>query len=64
MQLVKTYSHGSIDTMIYQVAFVGKDWVISGSEDGYARIYDQTSGNFLQKLEHDEGKLSTQLFWR
>ena len=36
MQLVKTYTHGSIDTMLYQVVFTEKDWVILGSEDIHA----------------------------
>lgn len=55
MQLVKTYNHGSADTTLYQVVFANKDWVISGSEEGYARIYERSSGVLLQKLDHSQG---------
>lgn len=59
MQLVKTYSHGNLDTYIYQVAFAGKDWLVMGGQDGNARIYDQGTGAFIQKLVHSpEGKLT------
>ena len=52
MQLVKTYTHGSIDTMLYQVVFTEKDWVISGSEDSHAHIYKSSSGVLQKKLDH------------
>ena len=55
MQLVKTYTHGSVDTMLYQVAFTEKDWVISGSEEGHACIYERSSGVLRQKLDHCQG---------
>lgn len=57
MSLVKTYSHGSIDTVLYQVAFADKDWVVSGSEEGHARIYERSSGVLQQRLDHCEGEL-------
>ena len=43
MQLVQMYTHGSINTMLYQVVFTEKDWVILGSEDGHAHIYKRSS---------------------
>ena len=55
MQLVKMYTHGSVDTMPHQVVFTEKDWVISGSEDGHACIYERSSGVLRQKLDHCQG---------
>ena len=55
MQLVKTYTHGSIDTMLYQAVFTEKDWVILGSEDSHAHIYKRSSGVLQQKLDHCQG---------
>ena len=56
MQLVKTYNHGSVDTALYQVVFAGKDWVISGSEEGHTRVYERSSGVLQQRLDHCEGE--------
>ena len=55
MQLVKTYNHRSANTTLYQVVFANKDWVISRSEEGYARIYERSSGVLLQELDHSQG---------
>jgi hypothetical protein len=61
MQLVKSCSHGGGDTALYQVVFAHERWVVSGSQDGHARIYDQTSGVILQNLDHCEGNLCHKL---
>ena len=56
MQLVKMDNHGSVNTALYQVVFADKDWVISGSEEGHAWIYERSSGVLQQKLDHCKGE--------
>src|SRR5882724_7704838 len=53
MQLIRTYSHGNANTAIFKVSFVNKGWLVSGGQDGFARMYDVRSGQLLQKLKHD-----------
>ena len=55
MQLIKTYSHSNANISIFKVSFVDKAWLVSGGQDGFARMYDVRSGQLLQKLEHDSG---------
>lgn len=57
MQLMKNYSHGNTNDMIFKVAFVANGQLVSGGKGGCARIYDVQSGQLLQTLEHDEGEL-------
>jgi WD40 repeat protein len=55
MQLVKTYSHGNANTAIFKVSFVDQSWLVSGGQDGFARLYDVNTGQLVEKLEHDSG---------
>jgi WD40 repeat protein len=55
MQLIKSYSHGNIDNVIFKVSFIDSDWLISGGQDGFAHLYDVQSGQFLKKLDHGSG---------
>jgi WD40 repeat protein len=55
MQLIKTYSHGCVNTAILGISFVDQDWLVSGGQNGFARLYDVQSGLLLQKLEHGSG---------
>jgi WD40 repeat protein len=55
MQLIKSYPHGNINSVIFKVSFIDSDWLISGGQDGSARLYDVQSGQFLEKLDHDSG---------
>lgn len=57
MQLIKTYPHGNANTTILKVSFVDRSWLVSGGQDGYARLYDVKSGQLIQKLEHGSGDL-------
>jgi WD40 repeat protein len=61
MQLIKTYSHGNVNNAIFKVSFVDKSWLVSGGQDGFARLYDWQSGQFLQRLEHSSGMRSVSL---
>jgi WD40 repeat protein len=61
MQLIKTYSHGHMNNAIFKVSLVDSDWLVSGGQDGFARLYDLQSGQFLQKLEHRLGLWSVAL---
>ena len=47
MQLVKMYNHGSVDTVLYQVVFADKDWVIFGSEDTH--VYMSSPAGYYNK---------------
>ena len=55
MQLIKTYLHGNANTPIFKVSFVNKGWLVSGGQDGFARMYDVRSAQLVKKLEHDSG---------
>jgi WD40 repeat protein len=55
MQLIKTYSHGNTNNAIFKVSFVDTNWLVSGGQDGFARLFDVQSGQFLQKMEHGSG---------
>jgi WD40 repeat protein len=61
MQLVKTYSHGNANNAIFKVSFVDRDWLVSGGQDGFARLYHSQSGQLVQKLEHSPGRWSVNL---
>ena len=61
MQLIKTYSHGNMNNAIFKVSLMDSDWLVSGGQDGFARLYDVQSGQFLQKLEHGLGMWSVAL---
>jgi hypothetical protein len=56
MQLIKTYPHGAVNNAIVRVSFIDKNSLVSGGQDGVARLYDVQSGLLLQKLEHDPCK--------
>lgn len=56
MQLMKNYSHGTTNDVIFKVAFVGNGQVISGGQAGRGRVYDVQSGQLLQMLEHSDGE--------
>jgi len=58
MQLIKMYLHRYTDTAIFKVSFVDNSWLVSGGQDGFARLYDMRSGQLTQKLEHDAGMCS------
>jgi WD40 repeat protein len=55
MQLVKSCSHNILRNYILQVSFVDNGWLVSGGDDGFARLYDLRSGQFLEKLDHSHG---------
>jgi hypothetical protein len=55
MHLIKTYSHGNMNDAIFKVSLMDKHWLVSGGQDGSARLYDVQSGQLLQKLEHGSG---------
>lgn len=56
MQLIKTYSHGNANIAIFKVSFVDRSWLVSGGQDGFARLYNVQSGQLIQKLEHDSSR--------
>lgn len=61
MQLIKTYSHGNANNAIFKVSFVDRSWLVSGGQDGFARLYHSQSGQLLQKLEHGSSRCSVGL---
>ena len=61
MQLIKTYLHGNVNNAIFKVSFVDNNWLVSGGQDGFARLYDWRSGQFLQRLDHSSGMCSVGL---
>ena len=56
MQLMKSYSHGTTNDKIFKVAFVANSQIVSGGQGGCARVYDVSSGQLLQMLEHSDGE--------
>ena len=57
MQLIKTYSHGNINDMIFKVAFIANGQLVSGEKGGYTQVYGFQSGQLLQMLDHCKGEL-------
>ena len=57
MHLMKSYSHGNTNDMIFKVAFIANGQLVSGGKGGCARVYDVQSGQIVQLLEHDKGEL-------
>jgi WD40 repeat protein len=55
MQLIRTYSHGNENNFMFKVSIIDKRWLVSGGQDGLARLYDLKSGQLLQKLQHGSG---------
>jgi WD40 repeat protein len=61
MQLVKTYSHGNANNAIFKVSFIDRDWLVSGGQDSFARLYHLQSGQLVKKLKHTPGGWSINL---
>ena len=57
MERLQTFSHTILRNVPLQVT-VARDgqWIVLGGDDGFARIYDRWSGQFLRRLEHGRGK--------
>ncbi|KZP10215.1 hypothetical protein FIBSPDRAFT_690704, partial [Athelia psychrophila] len=54
MQLERTFTHTVAVNLILQVAIIPqRRWVIVGGDDGFIRIFNLDSGNFLFSLVHD-----------
>lgn len=59
MQLERTFTHTVAVNLILQVAIIPqRRWVIVGGDDGFIRIFNLDSGNFLFSLVHDERKFN------
>lgn len=59
MQLERTYTHKITVNVILQLVVTSpQEWVVVGGDDGFVRIFDMHSGNFLFSLVHDERKSS------
>ena len=52
MQLMKTFKHGSTNDHIFKVAFIEGTQLVSGGQDGSARLYNCRSGLLVEKLAH------------
>jgi WD40 repeat protein len=53
MDLGRSYAHPIINNVPLQVAHIHeKDWVVSGGDDGFVRIFDCRTGQFLDRLDH------------
>lgn len=59
MQLLKSFSHGTMNEYIFKVAFVANDLLVSGGQGGSARVYHVHSGQLLQSLQHNDGEPSS-----
>lgn len=57
MELERTFTHAITVNMIMQVVFTSQqEWVVAGGDDGFVRIFDMCSGNFLFSLLHNTSK--------
>ena len=57
MERVRTFPYTITRNVLIQVAIIReKDWVVSGGDDGFARIYDSRTGRFLQRLDQGSGQ--------
>jgi len=53
----RSFPHTIHCNVVLKVAFVRfMNWVVSGGDDGFGRLYDSRTGQFLQSLEHGGGK--------
>lgn len=39
-------------------AIPGNEWVVVGGDDGFARIFDQHTGQLIDRIHHADGMLS------
>lgn len=59
MQLERTFTHTiSVNVILQLVVTSPQEWVVVGGDDGFVRIFDMHSGNFLFSLLHAERKSS------
>ena len=57
MEHLRHYPHGIIRNSPLLVATMRDgDWIVSGGDNGFARIFDSNSGQFLHRLEHGSAK--------
>lgn len=57
MQLKRNFTHTITTNVILQVVIISQHgWVVAGGDDGFARVFDLSSGKFLFSLVHDERK--------
>jgi len=58
MECVKTFPYTITQNYIMQVAVVKETgWIVLGGDNGFARIHDSRTGNFLQRLDHGDCKI-------
>lgn len=57
MQLKRNFTHTIVANVILQVAIISQHgWVVAGGDDGFARVFDLSSGKFLFSLMHNKRK--------
>ena len=57
MERLQTMSHTIIRNVPLQVTVTHNgQWVVLGGDDGFVRIYDRRTGQFLGRLDHGRGK--------
>jgi WD40 repeat protein len=57
MDLIQTFPYQIRQNVPLQVAHVpDRDWVVSGGDDGFVRIFDCRTGQFLERLDHGSCK--------
>lgn len=62
MELERTFTHAITVNVILQVVITPQqEWVVVGGDDGFVRVFDLHSGNFLFSLLHDNRELTLAL---
>lgn len=55
MELKRTFTHAIAHNVILQVVIISQSqWAVVGGDDGFVRIFDMRTGNFLFSLVHGE----------
>lgn len=55
LELKRTFTHAIAVNVILEVEIISKpQWAVLGGDDGFVRVFDMRSGNFLYSLMHGQ----------
>jgi hypothetical protein len=59
LEHIRTFPHTIVHNVPIQVSItLESGWIVTGGDDGFARIYDGRNGFFLQRIDQGTGEFT------